>query len=369
MDSSFSQKIVVLGTGGTIAGVTTGAPELGRYRAGEVGIEEILRNSRLVGVKPHFELMVEQVCQIDSKDLTVEHWQVLLSRVKAALLNPEVKGLMITHGTDTLEETAFLLSWLNLTSKPVVLTGAMRAFDAHDSDGAQNLRDAMQVLQALIEHRMGGVRVVFAGSVYPGHWVQKTNAQSLNAFQSGPNDDRAELIEWGANWRPRDFEPPADVWPFVRPNLNTILERGTWPRVDVVMSHAGLVGGSVLQALVEQKRALQNPQPSAKLGVDLEGLEGLEGLVVAGTGSGTWSESMREPLLELMSMGVTVVLTSRVPWGHEELRGHPLLISQESEDNFLEDLAKTPLNSQTQALFSRLQPLKARIALALHLMG
>ena len=371
MGSSFSPKIVVLGTGGTIAGLTTGAPGQGQYRAGQVGIEEILKQALGVDLKPHFELRLEQVCQIDSKDLEVEHWQMLLARLQVALLDPEVKGLVITHGTDTMEETAFLLSWLLPQDKPVVLTGGMRAFDAEDSDGARNLQDAMRVLGALIEHQMGGVRVVFAGQVHSGSEVQKMHAVSLKAFESAPLELSGEVIDLRADWRPQTQAAPVDVWPFLRPSLESVLAHAHWPRVEVVMSHAGLATGGVLQALVDQKMAWLGTHSGQ--GPAQEPALGMEGLVIAGTGSGTWSESMREPLLALMSLGVTVVFTTRVPWGREALRGHPLLASSQPPTEWSAHVEPQatwrPETQLASAVLSRLPPLKARIALVLHLMA
>jgi L-asparaginase len=375
MGSSFSPKIVVLGTGGTIAGLTTGASAQGQYRAGQVGIEDILKQALGVDLKPHFELRLEQVCQIDSKDLEVEHWQQLLARLQVAWLDPEVKGLVITHGTDTMEETAFLLSWLLPQDKPVVLTGAMRAFDAEDSDGAHNLQDALRVLAALIEHQMGGVRVVFAGQVHSGSEIQKMHAVSLQAFESAPWELSGEAIDLRADWRPQTQAAPVDVWPFLRPSLASVLAHAHWPRVEVVVSHAGLATGGVLQALVDQRMAWLGTHAAQEHDQELaqEPALGLEGVVIAGTGSGTWSESMREPLLALLSLGVTVVFTTRVPWGREALRGHPLLASPQSptewSPHFAPNATRRPQTQLTSAVLSRLPPLKARIALVLHLMA
>ena len=362
MKSSFSQKIAVLGTGGTIAGRAVGPKALGEYKAAEVSIETLLASSLDVGLKPHFEWQAHQVCQIDSKDLGVVHWQKLLARLALHWADPEIQGILITHGTDTLEETAFLLSWLMPQDKPVVLTGAMRAFDAHDSDGSKNLKDAFTTLERLMKERLGGVWVVMAGQLHPGADVQKMNATSLNAFESKASGTQAMNPQ--SHWS-GSLAKLVDVWPFARPSLTQVLSKSHWPRVEVVMSHAGVEPGGVVLALLQQlefslktkeTKEKQADQPShSDQGVldHPQALARLQGLVVSGTGSGTWAESLREPLLRLMRLGVTVVFTSRVPWGHEACKGHPLLDEQ---------------GEQGVIGFSRLSPLNARIALALHLM-
>jgi L-asparaginase len=388
MDSSFLQKIVVLGTGGTLAGLTTGDPSLGQYIAGEVGIEEILSQIQFVSGAPQLRFFGEQVFQIDSKDWGVEHWQALLARIHRAWEDPEVKGVVITHGTDTLEETAFLLAWILPPDKPVVLTGAMRAFDAQDSDGLQNLTDALAVMESLVRHQTGGVYVVMAQQVFLGSEVQKMNATSLQAFGSSVGPRAPESIGriQGTHerlpWEPPPYAIPQDGWPFVRPSLMEVLDCAYWPRVEIVMSHAGLEPGGVLEALLHQKLSPLGAPGLERHGLERQGQEriksqGLQGLVIAGTGSGTWSRSMAAPLMELMDLGVWVIFTSRLPWGREQLRGHPLENAQtkggESDSGILKASVKGSRRGLTPGYpnggFSRLSPVKARIALVLHLLA
>lgn len=374
MKASFVQKIVVLGTGGTIAGLSVGPQERGQYRAGELSIERIWGQVNGVGLEPHFDVDVHQVCQIDSKDMAHAHWHLLLAHLQTAMADPAVRGILITHGTDTLEETAFLLSWLLPHDKPVVLTGAMRAWDAPDSDGRQNLQDAWAVLQRLIARSMGGVRVVMAGEVHPAGSVQKMHAQSLHAFESEAPMPLSRLTQdpptspqslgSGQFEAPRSVE---DVWPYVRPSLAQVLAHPQWPRVEVVMSHAGVEPAGVVLALVEQLERERGRGREAAPATPR--LAPLRGLVVSGTGSGTWAESLREPLLSLMSLGVTVVLTSRVPWGHEGLSGHPLPGPKTPTLASGLTTSAHSAHSPGGAQWSQLSPVKARIALALHLLA
>ncbi|MEK9803308.1 MAG: asparaginase domain-containing protein, partial [Curvibacter sp.] len=135
------QKIVVLGTGGTIAGLAQGAAP-GRYRAAQKPVGELLAGLELPA---GMDLQVEQVAQIDSKDMDLPVWQALLTACRHHLAAQAVQALLITHGTDTLEETAWLLQALLAPRKPVVLTCAMRPADAPDADGPRNLADALAV--------------------------------------------------------------------------------------------------------------------------------------------------------------------------------------------------------------------------------
>jgi L-asparaginase/Glu-tRNA(Gln) amidotransferase subunit D len=218
---------------------------------------------------------------------------------------------------------------------------------------------------------MGGVRVVMAGEVHPAGSVQKMHAQSLHAFESEAPMPLSRLTQdpptspqslgSGQFEAPRSVE---DVWPYVRPSLAQVLAHPQWPRVEVVMSHAGVEPAGVVLALVEQLERERGRGREAAPATPR--LAPLRGLVVSGTGSGTWAESLREPLLSLMSLGVTVVLTSRVPWGHEGLSGHPL---PGPKTHALASGMTTAAHSPGGAGWSQLSPVKARIALALHLLA
>jgi L-asparaginase len=153
-----TEKIVVLGTGGTIAGLAQGAAQ-GRYRAAQKPVGDLLAG---VAVPAGVTLQLEQVAQIDSKDMDLAVWQSLLRACHKHLAEADVSGLVITHGTDTLEETAWLLQALMAPRKPVVLTCAMRPADAPDADGPRNLADALAVAA---DPGAQGVLVVCAGRI------------------------------------------------------------------------------------------------------------------------------------------------------------------------------------------------------------
>lgn len=281
-------RIVILATGGTIAGTATTATDSLGYTAAQLGIAQLLAAVPALAGQP---IEAEQVAQIDSKDMGMEVWRSLTRRVAHHLARPEVSGVVVTHGTDTLEETAYLLQRVLAPSKPVVLTGAMRPATAVQADGPQNLLDAVALAR---EPGAAGVCVVFAGSVFGAFDVRKRHTHRLDAFGAG-DDGAIALIEGGGVRRLRD-------WPAGLPLGIEVLERPE-PWVEIVISHAGASG-----AVVEALRA-----------------QGVDGLVVAGTGNGSLHSALEAALRTAQAAGVPVQRCTRVadgavlPTGHDAL--------------------------------------------------
>ncbi|MGL6110903.1 MAG: asparaginase, partial [Rubrivivax sp.] len=140
--ASFDGTVVVLGTGGTIAGTAANAADNVGYSAAQLGVQALLASVPALAGRP---TECEQVAQVDSKDLSHALWLLLARRVAHHLQRPEVCGAVIAHGTDTLEETAFFLHAVLAPGKPVVLTAAMRPATSLLADGPQNLLDAVTV--------------------------------------------------------------------------------------------------------------------------------------------------------------------------------------------------------------------------------
>ncbi len=281
------QKFVVLGTGGTIAGTSATAGDNIGYTAAQVGVEQLL------GAVPGFQALVlgtlvaEQVAQIDSKDMDVEVWRALALRCIHHLADPEVRGLVMTHGTDTLEETAWFLQRVLDTCKPVVLTCAMRPATALAPDGPQNLLDAVAVAQT---PGATGVLVVAAGEIHDALHVQKVHPYRVQAFSSGD----AGPVGWVEEGTVR----LAQNWPVAHAQkasiaIKNIAEASNWPVVEIVMSHAG-ASGTLVDALVR---------------------EGVQGIVVACTGNGTIHHALEAALLRAQAAGVRVVRSTRCPEG------------------------------------------------------
>ncbi len=288
-----ARTIVVLGTGGTIAGlaVTTG-DNLG-YEAAQVQVDDLL-----AGLHPPagFVLQAEQVAQVDSKDMGFDIWRHLALRCAHWLSHDEVAAVVVTHGTDTLEETAYFLQACLSPAKPVVLACAMRPSNALMPDGPQNLRDAMTV--AACEGVRGAV-VVCAGTVHGALEVRKSHGYRLDAFGSGDAGPLA-YVEESAVRRLRQWPAPGPVLigPAALP-----ARADAWPRVEIVTSHAG-ASGAIVDALVR---------------------DGVQGLVVAGTGNGSVHSALEAALLRAQAAGVRIVRSSRCDQGRVMGRPDDLL--------------------------------------------
>lgn len=306
------QTVVVIGTGGTIAGTAASAADHTGYTAAQIGVAQLLASVPALSGQP-LELL--QLAQVDSKDMDFGVWRELARAVDRAVARPEVAGVVITHGTDTLEETAWFLQAVLAPAKPVVLTAAMRPATALSADGPQNLADAVTVA-AWPQAR--GVVAVLAGRVHGAADVRKAHTYRVDAFDSGDAGPVA-LVEAG---RLRILRP----WP-QGPALGLqallALEPTAWPWVEIVTSGAGARAQAV-QALVRA---------------------GVRGLVVAGTGNGTIHVALEAALAKAQAQGVTVWRASRCGMG-PVLGEHP----------------------QEWPSAGTLTPAKARVALMLELM-
>ena len=255
-------KIVVLGTGGTIAGNAAQAYDSSRYVAAVHGIEALIAGLPSAEL-PRAQILSEQVAQIDSKDMDAEVWGRLLQRCQHWLAQPGVGGLVITHGTDTIEETAYFLHATLRPKLPVVLTCAMRPANALLADGPQNLLDALVVAEQV---EAGAVMVVCGATVHAAQEVHKVHAWRLDPFSSGDEGPLAHVVHGELRQR-RNWPQPVQA---VTPALLKALEQASsWPRVEIVTSHTGADG-----ALVDALLAAPMARP-------------VRGLVVAGTGGGT----------------------------------------------------------------------------------
>jgi L-asparaginase len=325
------RKVLILGTGGTIAGRAQVAGDNVGYKAGEVPVQELL--APLQAVAPWMAdwcWEAQQVAQLDSKDMDTATWKALALAAQAGLDDPDVAAVVVTHGTDTLEETAFFLSQVLTGCRPVVLTCAMRPASALVPDGPQNLLDALVVAT---DPHAEGVCVVAAGTVHAAHAVAKVHTYRVDAFSSGDAGPLACVEEGRVRWfrknpsnkvvAPDGIEPNAmvdEAW-------KRVLAGVAWPRVELVTSHAG-TSGAVVDALL---------QP-------LAGVPPVAGLVVAATGNGTVHVALQAALERAQAQGVVVWRSTRCAGGQ---------------------IVPGPVASWPPAV--PLSPVKARIALALAL--
>jgi L-asparaginase len=329
MVTKIVEKIVVLGTGGTIAGVASRPSDNLVYSAAQLPVSDLLKGVQgMAEVLDGCYLVSEQVAQLDSKDMTFAVWQQLALRVNQYLAQEDVRGIVITHGTDTLEETAyFLLSVLPIAAlarKPVVLTCAMRPATALAPDGPQNLLDAVAVANA---SGACGVLVVCAGVLHSALDVQKVHPYRIDAFGSGDSGPLGYMeegtIRLVKNW-------PAALVGLCEGAMHLIAGVTHWPRVEVVLSHAG-ASGAVVDALLASRHTELAP---------------LRGLVVAGTGNGSLHQDLEAALLRAQAGGLRVLRATRCALGRV-----------------------LPTAGQRLPDSSGLSPVKARIALMLSLLG
>ncbi|PIF78680.1 L-asparaginase [Variovorax sp. 54] len=312
---SETRRVVVLGTGGTIAGKAASSGDNIGYTAGQVGVADLLGG---IEAPTGVTLVAEQVGQLDSKDMDADTWRQLAARCAHWLAQPDVAGIVVTHGTDTLEETAFFLHAVLMPTKPVVLTCAMRPATALSPDGPQNVRDALAVASMAGAQ---GVTVVCAGAVHSGLDVQKVHTYRLDAFASG-DAGPVGYVEEGEVRRVRAWPQGASL---DASRLEAVSK--PWPRVEIVMSHAG-ASGAIVEALL---------LPSA---------EPLRGLVVAATGNGTVHHALEAAALKAQATGVAVLRATRCTNGR---------ILPKPGDGLRDAGALTPV--------------KARVALVLELLG
>lgn len=267
--------VLILGTGGTIAGVAESPDQHTGYRAAALSVEQLVA---AVPALKDYDLETRQVAQVDSKDMSFAIWTELHREISAALKDGQLDGIVVTHGTDTLEETAYFLARTLVTAKPVVLTAAMRPASALSADGPQNLLDAVRVAA---DPLAAGVRVCVHGEVFPGHAVRKRHPYALNAFTSSRAANAT--VEVGFYTTPAGLPEPLRFDPDL-----------PWPWVEIVGNHAGQDARTV-DALVSA---------------------GVQGLVLAATGNGTLSETLLDAVRRAQRSGVEVVVVSRCAEGH-----------------------------------------------------
>jgi len=273
--------IVILGTGGTIAGASSVAGDNVGYTAAQRTVADLLAAVPALAGAP---VEAVQVAQLDSKDMDAATWQSLARAVAQQLARPAVQGIVITHGTDTLEETAWLLQQVLAPAKPVVLVAAMRPATALSADGPQNLLDAVAVART---PGARGVVAVLAGQVHAAGAVRKLHTYRTDAFGSGDAGPLG-VVEEGVLRRFRD-------WPAGTPLGLCLLDTAAddWPWVEIVTSHAAARGDGV-RALVAA---------------------GVHGLVVAGTGNGSVHQALLSALADARAAGLPVWLCSRCAGG------------------------------------------------------
>jgi L-asparaginase len=282
-NSNLRPRLRLLATGGTIAGAQTSGDGRG-YTAGAFSIADLV--AAVPQIAALAELTVEQVARIGSQDMNEAVWRQLAGRAQAALDDPGIAGVVITHGTDTMEETGYFLNLVLKTAKPVVLVGAMRPATAISADGPMNLYNAVAVAAAP-ESAGRGVLVVANDEIHFAREVAKTNTTQLGTFKS-PNRGLAGLIHSG---RLHYFGPT--VRRHTAASEFAPLAAVELPRVDIVYAHAGM-GRELIDAAVSA---------------------GARGVVIAGVGDGNMPAAALAACTAATRAGVVVVRSSRTGGG------------------------------------------------------
>jgi L-asparaginase len=309
--------VALLSTGGTIASKQD--PGKGGYVPALSG-EDLV--SAVPAIKRVAQIQVEQISNIPSQDITPEIWVRLAARVNELLAKSEIAGIVVTHGTNTLEETAYCLDLTTTSTKPVILVGAQRPASDPDSDGPRNLLDAVRV--AVASEAVGkGVMVVMNGQINAARDVTKTNTNQVETFRG------LEFGELGVV----DVEKVRFYRAPLRRQTFPLEPRTQLSRVDIVMSYAG-ADGLLIRSLVRDGT--------------------VKGLVIAGLGLGTVTGSMFDAIQEVRARGIPVVVSTRVLTG----RVFPLSAAKGSA------LALKEIGC---VLADNLSPQKARILLMLAL--
>ncbi|TCT03961.1 L-asparaginase [Aquabacter spiritensis] len=277
-------RIVILATGGTIAGAADARSHAG-YNAGQISAAQLV--AAVPGLETLARIGTEQIAAIGSQDMNEAVWFKLAERIDALAaqgdVDGDVDGIVVTHGTDTMEETAFFLDLIVGTSKPVVLVGAMRPATAMSADGPLNLLEA--VLVALSPEAAGrGPLVVLNDTIHGARDVTKTSTTEVQAFRS-PNFGPAGFVSPNGVvfFRPAGPRAPAYKLPPAPP----------LPRVAIIYAHAGMDATDVRAAVAA----------------------GAKGIVLAGVGDGNASRDAIAALADAVMQGVAVVRASRTGSG------------------------------------------------------
>lgn len=278
------KNIAILATGGTIAGASHIPTDTVSYHSGVVPIEDILKE--IGSLKNIANIISEQVTQIDSADISHAIWLSLATRINTLLARPDIDGIVVTHGTDTLEETAYFLNLVIKSEKPVVLVGAMRPSTAISPDGPMNLYNAI-ILAAYPGTRGKGVLVTLNDTINCSRDVTKTNTALQDTFKAPELGYLGYIIDG----HPHFYRMPTRKHTYM--TEFTIGELTELPQVEILYSHVNDTG-SLAQAVVTA---------------------GAKGIVYAGLGNGNMSQTMQIVFQQIAKQGVIIVRGSRVGSG------------------------------------------------------
>jgi L-asparaginase len=314
-------NVVILATGGTIAGAAATGTQAG-YTSGAVTIDAML--AAVPGITDMANVKGEQVSNVGSQDMSFEIMLKVAKRINELMPKSEVDGFVITHGTDTMEETAFFLNLVVKGDKPVVMVGSMRPSTAVSADGPLNLYNAVGV--AIDPNARGrGVLVVMNDWIHAAHSLTKTSTTAIQTFMS-PVRGVVGISSYGKN----DFynTPP---WKHTTGSEFNVADVTKLPRVDIVFACADMPADLI----------------------DASAANGAKGIVIAGVGNGNMNKASLDAAANAAKKGVVVVRSSRVVTG-------TVGRNVEVNDDELGFIASDELNPQKSRILLSLALLKSR---------
>ncbi len=310
-------KIKILATGGTIAGSGASA-DRSAYTSGALPIKDLI--AAVPGLDKVADISGEQVSNVGSQDMTVDIWVKLNKRINEIFRNKEADGVVITHGTDTQEETAYFLSLTLRYDNPVVITGSMRPATGISADGPKNLYDAVVVAASPKSHN-AGVLLAFNEYIFSGRDAVKTSTTHLNAFTAPNSGPIGQVYDGKVMFYEKELRKSNKQTPF------DITGKDKLPvvAVDVLYCDAP---ATALNAYVNS---------------------GVDGIVTGGLGNGNLNKANTAAVENAIKKGIVVCRASRVPTGR-------VTLLDETDDEKLGTIVSDDLNPQ-----------KARILLMLGL--
>ena len=314
-------NVVILATGGTIAGSAETGTQAG-YTSGKLGIDAMI--DAVPGIRKLANITGEQTANVGSQDMSVEVWLKLANRINELLATDDVDGIVITHGTDTQEETAYFLNLVVKSDKPVVTTGSMRPSTAVSAEGPLNLYNAVAVASNP-KSKGRGVMIVMNDQIHSAQAVTKTNTTSVETFKS-PIQGLMGAVIYG---QLEFYRTPHAIHTV---NSEFSIEGvKELPRVDIIY------GGVDMPADL----------------IELSIKAGAKGIVIAGVGNGNMNAASLAASKKATSKGIVVVRSTRVPTGY-------VLRNAECNDDEYNTIASDELNAQKSRVLLMLCLLKEK---------
>jgi L-asparaginase len=314
-------NIVILATGGTIAGAASSGTQ-SAYTSGAVTIDAMI--AAVPGIKDLANIKGEQISNVGSQDMSFDIMLALAKRINELMQKPDVDGILITHGTDTMEETAFFLNLVVKGDKPVVMVGSMRPSTAVSADGPLNLYNGVSVASDP-NARGRGVLVVMNDWIQAAHSLTKTSTTAVQTFMS-PLRGLVGVSAYGKN---DYYNTP--TWKHTSGSEFDVTNVSKLPRVDIVFACADM-------------------PPDL---IDASVANGAKGIVIAGVGNGNMNKASLDAAANAAKKGVVVVRSSRVPTGSVGR-------NVEVNDDELGFIASDELNPQKARILLSLALLKSR---------